>query len=391
MKRISFPALVIIVSIIVTSSHAGAGELSDAVMSGNRQKVSQLLALGAPVNSRYENQNTPLHWAAAAGQKEMVRFLIEKGADVNAKNRNGWSPLNLAIVSDVYPDGLEVGSSQLDSDISIRGYEQSIRANRAAYTGDAAWLNIVTESEEKYFKTVQLLIENGADVNSLTIHNHAPLDLALLYSDTKTTSLLIEKGADVKAKGESNLQRAALAGRTKVVSEMIRKGVVVTPESLETTLLFAAGLGYVDIAGLLVDNGVSVNGGKESRTPLHWAVRAGRTETAILLIKKGADVNARDKDQSTPLHLAAANGNTGIAKLLTEKGADVNCRDKDAWTPLHWAAAAGKGEIAKLLIEKGADVYARDGLNWTPVETAEKNDHTDVAALIRSQKKGTGH
>jgi ankyrin repeat protein len=59
-------------------------------------------------------------------------------------------------------------------------------------------------------------------------------------------------------------------------------------------------------------------------TPLHWAVFAGNTEVAALLIQEGADVNARDVNQKTPLHWAASRGMTEVAALLIEKGADVN-------------------------------------------------------------------
>ncbi|OPY13690.1 MAG: Phosphocholine transferase AnkX [Syntrophus sp. PtaB.Bin138] len=433
MKRIHFAVLFISVSLFMASAPVRAGEMFNAVLSDNKEKVGQLLALGAPVNSRYENQNTALHWAAGAGTTDVARLLIEKGADVNARNKNGWTPLHVAAAGGFYFVGhyrtalwkIESDNGKLGNEIRSRGAELSMRSERAGRMGDVSPLKDIMEPGNQYFRMAELLIGRGADVNARSKANLAPLDLALLYGDTKIASLLIEKGADVNINGEANLSMAICTGRTGVAAEMIRRGVKFDPQKMQTPLQIAAGHGWKEIAVLLIVNGVNVNGGKEEweKSPLHWAARTGRTDMAVLLVEKGADVNLRDMDQQIPLHKAVSNGHTDIAamliakgaevsakdkdggtplhvavaqgqtkavSLLIGKGADLNARDKDQWTPLHWAAAAGKTESARLLLEKGANVHARDGFQWTPAETAEQNGHPDLAAMIRSGKTSVG-
>ena len=52
--------------------------------------------MGADVNARDLNANTPLHNAASRGDNEVILFLVEKGADVMAVNRLGQTTVDMA-------------------------------------------------------------------------------------------------------------------------------------------------------------------------------------------------------------------------------------------------------------------------------------------------------
>ncbi len=95
---------------------------------------------------------------------------------------------------------------------------------------------------------------------------------------------------------------------------------------------------------------------------LFKAVENNNIKEVKALIKKNADVNARDIEDISVLSLTAKNNFFDIAKLLTENGADVNAKDKYLGaTALAWVSVYDdKTDIAKLLIEKGADVNAKD-------------------------------
>jgi ankyrin repeat protein len=132
------------------------------------------------------------------------------------------------------------------------------------------------------------------------------------------------------------------------------------------TLIEAARSGDAMAAAAALDAGAAVNSRDvDGITPLMHAVRGGRPEIANpaptdraelveLLIKRGADVNARTDSGFVALFWAARYGHVEAAKALIDHGADVNARDKDGLTAISWASTNHQTKMVELLTTSGA-------------------------------------
>ena len=126
-------------------------------------------------------------------------------------------------------------------------------------------------------------------------------------------------------------------------------------------------------------NGAAVNGpdGKSGSTPLQRAAGAGRAEAVELLIRRGADVNAVDRDRSTPLHVAAFLGHEKTVHALVQNGADVNAANTRGETPLSVA-----------MVDEGTTRYIASLLEIELDEEGLGSRKAAIAEYLRSRRDG---
>jgi ankyrin repeat protein len=126
---------------------------------------------------------------------------------------------------------------------------------------------------------------------------------------------------------------------------------------------------------LLIDNGADLNSRwRDGSTWLHSA-SLGDFHEAEMLLRHGADPNARDDDDETPLFAAEHARRADIAELLVSHGANVDAQNNDGWTALHGAVVGGSYEVAKVLLRFGANVELCDKEGDTPLIMAANMYH----------------
>ena len=224
-------------------------------------------------------------------------------------------------------------------------------------------------------------------------------------ADCRMISALIEAGADVNAPdtyGAMSLHRAVSVG-PEAVEILLKASADVDARdkiSKHTPLFYATSLfRSIDPAKklastrLLLKAGADINARSDSGlTPLNFSGMLGfgyfpraETELVRMLIAAGADVNAEDDEKGTPL-LEWADASAGAVKLLLDAGADPNAANSSGETPLIRATAFGatsdSTEIVSLLLEAGAEVDARASDGTTSLWAAASRGQAENVALL---------
>lgn len=102
-----------------------------------------------------------------------------------------------------------------------------------------------------------------------------------------------------------------------------------------------------------------------------WATNEGEIGIVEQILAKDITCkDAVDEDGYSPLHRACYNNNVEITKILLKYGANVDARTEYLWTPLHSAVKWSSAECAALLLQYGADVNAQSQGQQTPLHIA---------------------
>jgi ankyrin repeat protein len=138
--------------------------------------------------------------------------------------------------------------------------------------------------------------------------------------------------------------------------------------------------GFDDVIMLLIDKGADVNAVHGyDKTPLFYACQNGHFSTVRLLIENGARVDFRGAQGAAFLIAALESGHSDVVRFLIENEADVNARGDNELSPLFLASKMGHEPLAQLLVDRGADVHTRDREGRTPLFSAA---HPGIANLL---------
>jgi ankyrin repeat protein len=134
-----------------------------------------------------------------------------------------------------------------------------------------------------------------------------------------------------------------------------------------------------------IDAGENVNNTNHMfGTPLMAAVRFGKTESVAALLARNANPNIPDSIGHLPLAFAARVTNMKeIVKLLVKYGADINAKGYYGRTALHYTAKNGDLRQASFLLENGADLNLRgDVFGFSPLFCAVNSQKPQMVEFL---------
>jgi ankyrin repeat protein len=135
---------------------------------------------------------------------------------------------------------------------------------------------------------------------------------------------------------------------------------------------------FAAIAAVVIVSAAPVSAG-----PLHDAARSGDLDQIRKLLDSGGSIEDRDATKETPLISAALASHPEIVAELIKRGADVMARNDRGLTALHAAAYHGDIASAQALLGAGAAVNdADDKFKVTPLILASEENHVDVVEAL---------
>ena len=319
---------------------------------------------------------TPLIFAVSSRQDDIVQDLLQKGANVESRSSQGRTPLIHAVVS---------GSEAI----------VTLLLNKGASVDTMSWgLTPLHEAVRLGdIKVVKLLISRQANIDAKASREHAKPELVSPGRGRSFSSAL--HGVEY---AWTPLLRATSAGREDIVQLLLDEGADIEargPSDL-TALMLAVKDQHDSVIKVLLEKGASTAATDESGwTALHQAAHnRGRETAASLLIDHGSAVNATCDFGQSPLHVATEQRNEAMIRLLVQKyKANLELQDSVSRTPLHLAiedTRPGRSAIVTLLLELGADINAKNDKDHDALEAAKRIQAPEIHRIIKKWKVNLG-
>ena len=349
--------------------------LADAARRADWGAVRALVEQGADVTVRQGDGATALHWAAYWDEADLADLLIRAGADVNAANDLGVTPLWAASENGSAPMVRRLLDAGADPDAPLLSGETPLMT--AARVGAA---DIASQ-----------LLHAGAGVDATGARSQTALMWAVAQRHPQVVEALVAHGADVNA-------------RSDVWTEVVKttpepwnpEYVAEIPQGGYTPLLFAARVGDLASAKLLVAAGADVNDAAPYGTSATVvAAHSGHGAVAAYLLEQGADPNAAGAGY-TALHTAILHKDAALVRALLDHGADPGAPVRSSTpvrrdavdfylhpsyvgaTPFWLAARFNAPDIMRLLIERGADPLVVHHPTYWPGSLSVRDERVQV-------------
>jgi len=345
MKKGSISLVAAVLAMIITPSIQADEALIKAFENGETGAIIQMFK-DQPETMKADlgSGMISLHYAVYFGNEAVVDYVLAHGVSLHVKDLRGLTPVWFS-VSGGRPAMLKKLIA-LGADLKVQNQAGDNLLFRAVSSGN--------------IETIGILLDNGFSLDIKTGWGGTPLIYAARVGQVDVLKFLVSHGADLKAinGGFTLLHDAVFSDRPEAVEYLLDQGLDIEAhgDQLGTPLLLAVDFGSFSSAAALIRRGANVNAvDKNGISAIHYAVMKGANALLPLILGKGPDLAAAEpRTGKTVLHEAALRGYSAIVGELLAAGADKNAKDKAGRTPLSYALKYGNAAAADVLREAGA-------------------------------------
>ena len=181
-------------------------------------------------------------------------------------------------------------------------------------------VSLVELTRQKKYEEIRMKLEKGADANEVDKETGmTPLIFSVINEDIPILDLLLKNGANVNSRGKMEkppLFYAISTGNIEIIEKLLRNGANVNDKYTYRS--------YEEVESFDVSS-VHIMSKDLQGTPLiDTLYREKSMEIIKLLIEYGADVNIGNSHNKTPLVFAVEQNRADHVKYLLEKGANPN-------------------------------------------------------------------
>lgn len=203
--------------------------------------------------------------------------------------------------------------------------------------------------EKGDLRTVKKALDEGAYVNHKRTGGWMPIHVAVSKGDLPLTKFLIGKGAKTDVRTLNGLTLLHLSPNDDLSAYLLKRKAKKDAKAVGDWM------------------------------PIHEICMRGQIKTLKLLLKLGADPNARTQTGATPLLLALKADRNDIAELLLKHGADPLLSQNDGLRPLHVVRDL---DLLKKIAEKDSIFFEPGFLGMSPFESALRNNRNEIVAFF---------
>jgi ankyrin repeat protein len=383
-------------------NHRGRGgetALSEAAGRNNMPAVEFLVGKGANAA-----QPVLLFLALGNGNHEMMRYVLERGAMPDNKvpgttlyysqatpllaavRRKDAEAVRLLLEYNANPEPREAKTGWSALRIAHREHladiEELLRAAGATDDGEGAE-RLLAGIRAHDAATVRSALDAAGDPNATDDVGNPLVCIAAEHGDTESVAALLDHRANINALNgykASPLYLAISFRHTDTAALLIDRGAEINPKQ-NSPLQIAVHTGDMDTVTLLLDKGADIHLGHDAA--LKTAAKSGNLEMLDLLLDRGADARATNDQNENALHVAAYNGSAEMLQRLIGKGVDVNAKQYIGQTALIIASALGRVDSVKLLLASGADPNIKDEDGKSALDHAAR--YPEIQAALRER------